>query len=135
MNTKNTPTKEQAIELMSYLPERPDYDEWIRIVSAVANTFDINIALEILLSRFKDEKPAEHLYKIKHSLKDVHLGTLIHIATKYGYQAQKGYNNHSDYKKNKINDQYSFEDIESNLTKRFKNSFLEDLVCQCNSLS
>jgi hypothetical protein len=47
-------TKVQAIELLSYLPARPDYDTWIRIVSAIGNSFDEATAEDILLSHFTD---------------------------------------------------------------------------------
>jgi hypothetical protein len=80
------PTPTEAKEMLTYISTRPDYDLWIKIISAIGNTFDHNTALDILLSHFKDEKPNEHATKLKNCLKNVSLATLIYYAKQNGYK-------------------------------------------------
>ncbi len=82
---RQQPTALYARNLLSYLHSRPDYDTWIKVISAIANEFDESVALDILLSHFKDEKPNEHLYKIRNRLRSVGFGTLIYFAKQYGW--------------------------------------------------
>jgi hypothetical protein len=77
-------TKEQAIELLSYIDQRPDHYTWIRVISAIANSFDEATALEILHSRFTDERPNEHAYMIHHCLDQYKIGSLIYYAEENG---------------------------------------------------
>jgi hypothetical protein len=87
------PTPEEAKHLLGFLPSRPDYEDWIKIVSAIGNTFDEATALKILLSRFQDEKKGEHISKLRGRLKQYNYGTLVYIAKQYGYIPQnKPYN-------------------------------------------
>lgn len=79
--------KAKAIELLSYIPARPDYDTWIRVISAIGNSFDEKTALEILKTRFRDERPNEIAYKLQNRLRDVNFGTLVHLAKQYGYHS------------------------------------------------
>lgn len=80
------PTKQLAIEVLSYLPTRPDYEIWIKVISAIGNSFDEATALDILLTKFRDEAPNEHLYKLRNSLEKINFGTLVYIAMDYGYK-------------------------------------------------
>lgn len=81
---------DEVQKALSFLPKRPDYDMWLRIISAIANHFSDATALEILLSHWKDEKKNETAYKIKHRLKDVGLGTLFFTAKQFGYKMPYG---------------------------------------------
>lgn len=82
------PTPEEARELLSYFPARPDYDLWVRTISAIGNTFSEGDALEILLSRFADEKPGETQKKLANGMKDINYATLVYYAKKFGYDPQ-----------------------------------------------
>jgi hypothetical protein len=77
--------KIKAMELISYLPSRPDYEMWISVISAVGNHFSVYDALDIILSHWKDEIPNETEYKLKHRLEGYQIGTLMYYAVRYGY--------------------------------------------------
>jgi hypothetical protein len=80
-----TPTPQFALELLSYLPHRPDYDTWIKVISAIGNTFDESTSLKILLNHFRDEKQNEHSQKLQNCLTNITFGTLFFFAKQYGY--------------------------------------------------
>lgn len=77
---------EQAKELLSYMPARPDYETWIKVISAIGNEFDDLTALQILHSRFQDELPDEHRKKLRNKLEDVSYGSLVYLAKQNGYK-------------------------------------------------
>jgi hypothetical protein len=79
----------KAKVLMTYLPQRPDYDMWIKVISSVGNYFSDTDALDIILSHWSDEKPNETEYKIKQKLRNYDIGTLIYYAKYYGYIPHK----------------------------------------------
>lgn len=79
------PTIGQARTLLSYIELRPDYDTWLRTVSAIGNTFDEQTALELLLKFFQDEKPGEHLYQLRHRLRNITFATLVWLAKQRGF--------------------------------------------------
>ncbi len=85
-----TPTPQLAAELLRYIPPRPDYDTWTRIVSAIANSFGENEALSLLLNHFGDEKPGETLRKIRSRMQSISFGTLVHYATSAGWRPAPG---------------------------------------------
>lgn len=79
-------TSGEVEELLKKIPPRPDYDMWIRIVSAVGSIENINDAEKIRLLRqwSPEEKPNEYAYQLKHRLEKITMGTLIHYAGKRG---------------------------------------------------
>jgi hypothetical protein len=93
--TKLSP--ETAIKMIKFIPRRPDYETWIRVISSIANYYDFNTAVSILKSRFADEKINETEIKIKNRLRSVGIGTFIYYAKKYGYMANKPATNRRSY--------------------------------------
>lgn len=94
------PTIEEALTLIRYLPQRPDYDTWVKSISAIGNTFDETTSLQILLSHFRDEKPNETALKLRYRLSNVNYGTLVYYARENGFTGFNGYN-YSNFKTNK----------------------------------
>ncbi len=88
MYSENKPTPEFAKILLSYLPKRLNYLAWIRIISALGNTFDEARSLDILLSHFQDESKDEHLLKLRQKLQNMTFGTLVYMAKEYGYNSE-----------------------------------------------
>jgi hypothetical protein len=84
--TQQQPTREQAVRLLSFLPSRPDYDTWVKVISAVGNTFGEYEALSILHSRWSDEKPNETAYKLTKRIPDMSFGYVVNLAKRYGWQ-------------------------------------------------
>jgi hypothetical protein len=152
-HTITPPTPEQALYLLSFLPERPDYGTWIRCIAALGNTFDESTALALLRSRFQDEKPDEHAYHVRHRLASVGFGTLVFLAKRYGFRSaslmpapnKNVCNVQSAYRglqrcKDSPNQNphkntapaFSFADADTTMLQtRFCNDFLEDLVQEC----
>lgn len=83
-NSFNDLTVDKAKDMISYLPQRPDYDMWIRVISAIGNYFNENESLSILLSRFSDETPNEHYNKLQNKLENIGIGTFIYYCQEYG---------------------------------------------------
>lgn len=79
------PTPEHCRKLLQYIPQRPDYKTWIECIAAVGNTFSEITALDLLRSRFTDERKNEHAHKLRLRLKDVNFGTLVRLAKLNGY--------------------------------------------------
>jgi len=88
---------EKAIEMIQFIPSRPDYETWTRVISSIANYYDFNTAVSILKSRFADETINETEIKIKNRLRSVGIGTFIYYAKKYGYMANKTATNRRSY--------------------------------------
>ncbi|HRP01653.1 MAG TPA: hypothetical protein PLE30_03295 [Candidatus Kapabacteria bacterium] len=87
------PSSKFAMELLSYLPPRPDYETWLKVISAIGNTFPKIEADYIIKSKWRDEKPNETNYKLRNTLKNVNFGTLVYFAKQYGYSFEKSHTN------------------------------------------
>jgi hypothetical protein len=80
------PTKAQIREMLAVIPKRPDYHDWIKVVSAVGDALpDVDEAIGVLNEWSEEERTGEYAEKLKHRLKDVHVGTLIHLARERGW--------------------------------------------------
>lgn len=87
------PTPEYAKQLLSYLPTRPDYKTWLFTISAIGNTFSENVAIDILLSHFRDERTNETVYKVNKRLNNVNFASLVYLAKQYGFSTKRTYTN------------------------------------------
>lgn len=124
------PTPELAKDLIRYLPTRPDYQTWLYTISAIGNTFSENVAIDILLSHFQDEKTNETIYKVNKRLNGVTFGTFVYLAKQYGYKLKKTYTNrlYGDFLKQGISKhvpKITFND-ETEMTYRFFDYGLEE---------
>lgn len=73
--------------LLNHIPTRPDYDEWIRIISAVYSYIDkrdINQAIELLCSWSPEENEDEYRRKYNPRLKEIGIGSLMKTARFHG---------------------------------------------------
>ncbi len=75
-------------EMLSFIPPRPDYDEWLRIASAIWSVLPMGEGCKLLNEWSPEEKEGEYATKHKHKLKQIGIGTLIHIASRYGFDAK-----------------------------------------------
>jgi hypothetical protein len=80
------PGKEQVRQMLAVIPKRPDYRDWIKIASAVADALPDDEAIELLNEWSPEEKPGEYADKLRHRLRDVRVGTLIRLARQCGYE-------------------------------------------------
>ena len=80
-------TADDIREMLSYIPRRPDYDEWLKIASAVWNTLPRNEADALLSQHMPEESAGEYAKKYARRLTQIGIGTLVYIAQQYGYDA------------------------------------------------
>ena len=105
-------------ELLSYLPSRPDYEMWYQIIAAVGNTFDEKTALDLLTSRYPDEKPNETLYKLQRRSKQ-DFGFIVNRAKENGWTGKVNSNSFHNYTPKKAPDepQIDFTDVDTDSLK------------------
>lgn len=128
------PSPNDAMLLLSYLPARPDYDTWIKTISAIGNTFDTTTALNLLSSKFREEKRGELEYKLNQRLQNINYGTLVYYAKQYGYIPDKSHRNdrHDVFKArpNKQHQKKVYEiPKETNFIYRYKDYEVEERYC------
>lgn len=80
------PTAEEIEKMLFHIPSRPDYETWLKIASAVWSVLSFAESVQILNQWSPEEKEGEYHEKHRNRLKQVGIGSLIHIAKKYGYQ-------------------------------------------------
>lgn len=126
------PTPGEAKKILSFVTQRPDYETWIKIISAIGNTFDESTSLDILLSHFRDEKPGEHAIKLKATLKNISFGTLVYYAQQNGYNPEKGETHiPTNYKPIHLKqkpEQIKFIDAEKNFLYKFNDESIEERI-------
>jgi hypothetical protein len=79
------PTASEVAAVLRWIPTAPDYDTWVRIVSAVGNTLPEAEAEAVLLAWSPDQKPGETLRKLRSRMTRVGYGSLIYQARQNGY--------------------------------------------------
>ena len=85
--TSHTPTsKAEIARMLDFVPTRPGYDEWLRIISAVASELAPGEAEEVLAQWSPEERPGEYAEKLRSPLEEITLGTLVHIAREGGWE-------------------------------------------------
>jgi putative DNA primase/helicase len=82
---REKPDKAQIREMLAIIPKRPDYADWIKIVAAVGDVLPDDEAIEVLIEWSPEERGGEYAEKLRQRLKDVHVGTLIHVAREHGW--------------------------------------------------
>jgi Primase C terminal 2 (PriCT-2) len=79
-------SKAEVREMLAVIPkQRPHYDDWIKVVSAVGDALSDADAIEVLNEWSAEESPGEYADKLQHRLTEVHIGTLIHLAKQHGW--------------------------------------------------
>ncbi len=75
----------ELLEMLCYIPPKPDYDDWLRISSAVWTVLPMEEGTRLLMQWSPEEKPGEYAEKWKARLKQIGVGTLVHYAQQYGF--------------------------------------------------
>ena len=84
-----TVTEDQVREMLSVIPHRDiNYLEWMRVISAIGNSFPQVTALSLIESWTNDEQQGLP-YRLDHRLERISIGTLIYIAQRFGYDTAK----------------------------------------------
>ncbi len=77
-------SKEKVRALLAKIPPRPEYPNWLRILSAVFSTLSFSEAIEVLKEWSPEEVKDEYENKYRHRLHDIGIGTLFHFARRNG---------------------------------------------------
>ena len=87
MNTSEL-TAASVAEILRYVPTRPDYPTWIRVIAAVGSVLTHEDAVTVLAAWSPEESPGEYTRKLRNPLKQVGIGSLIHLAKEHGFDAK-----------------------------------------------
>lgn len=79
-------TENQIRELLSYVSKRPPYEEWIKLIGAVASAVPMENGIALLKERLPEETPGEYAEKWAHALDHVSPGTLFYYAQQNGWK-------------------------------------------------
>ena len=85
-------TAADIAEMLRFIPQRPEYDTWLRIASAVWSVLPMADGARLLHQWSPEEKEGEYASKHKARLKQVGIGTLAHIASLHGFDAKAAWN-------------------------------------------
>lgn len=80
-------TADDIREMLSFIPPRPEYDEWLRIASAVWSVMPEIPGSDLLREWSPEEKEGEYTRKYQKRLKEVRIGTLAWYAQANGFDA------------------------------------------------
>lgn len=81
----NEITATEAQDMLACIPPRPEYNQWLKISTAVWDALGEVEGTAALQRWSPEEKPGEYAEKFKHRLQDVRAGTLVMIAKQHGY--------------------------------------------------
>jgi hypothetical protein len=76
--------------LLSFIPSRPDYDTWIKIIGAVGSVLSDADAAAILEQWSPEEKEGEYRSKLGSGIEKIGAGTLVFMAKANGYPSTTG---------------------------------------------
>jgi hypothetical protein len=85
-------TAEQVRDMLYCIPSRPDYEQWLRVSSAVWSALGQDEGTALLRAWSPEEKPGEYDEKFPQRLERVTAGTLIHLAKQHGWRSKSSEN-------------------------------------------
>ena len=80
------PSKAEIREMLGFIPKRPEYEDWVKVVAAVGGALPPPDAIELLKEWSPEEEEGEYAYKLRHRLENVTVGTLIYLAQQHGWR-------------------------------------------------
>jgi len=87
------PSKAEIREMLRFIPKRPEYDDWIKVVAAVGDvvgdTISLADAIGLLCEWSPEEEEGEYAYKLRKGLEHVTVGTLFFLAMQQGWTGPK----------------------------------------------
>lgn len=80
-------TADHVRQMLSHIPVKLEYKDWIRIISGIKTKFDEDTTIQ-LVEEWSPGTPGEVRAKLRSGLGDgrVNIGTVIYIAKQYGYK-------------------------------------------------
>lgn len=89
MLQSNPLSAHEVADVLSHIPPRPSYDQWLRIISAVASELPEHEAESVLQAWSPEDRQGEYRQKIRNRLKQVGVGTLLQIASENGFDVKE----------------------------------------------
>ena len=80
-------TAADVAEILAWVPTRPSYPEWVRVISAVASVLPDDEAIEVLSAWSPEEVLGEYARKLRSPCTRVGIGSLIATAKTHGFDA------------------------------------------------
>ncbi|MBM3844023.1 MAG: hypothetical protein FJ397_12315, partial [Verrucomicrobia bacterium] len=80
-----TYNKDEVRRILAHIRTRPDYEDWLKILSAVFSVLPANEGLDVLNEWSPEEEKGEYMDKYRHRLKEIRVGTLIKYARDNGF--------------------------------------------------
>lgn len=84
------PPVEEIRKMLAVIPEKIEYLDWMRIVSAVGNSYPEDVAFDLITAKWPDMSQGDVRYKLQRRLHRVGIGTLIYHAKRYGWNPPAG---------------------------------------------
>ncbi len=108
-----------AREIVKSFPRLP-YNDWLKVISSVANSFNLNESLYILDS-MQNEKPNEIQNKIEKRLKSISIATLLYYAKLYNFDFKEYYSRNKSELTDKFKNTstYKFNQIQQTARKTY----------------
>lgn len=78
-------TPQTVRDMLAVIPASPPYEEWLKIASAVWDALGEDEGTSALCEWSPEQRPGEYAEKYKTRLKDIHTGTLVHLARDNGW--------------------------------------------------
>ena len=80
-------TSKDVAEILAYVPSRPPYPDWIRVISGVSSVLSVGDAIPALTAWSPEERPGEYACKLRSPCERIGIGTVIAMATAHGFDA------------------------------------------------
>lgn len=80
-------TAAQVAEILRFIPPRPAYSDWIKVIAAVGSALPEADAVDVLGTWTPEDRPGEYRTKLHSRLRSVTIGTLILMAKQHGFDA------------------------------------------------
>jgi len=78
-------TPQTVRDMLAVIPASPPYEEWLKIASAVWDAIGEDEGTNALIDWSPEKIAGEYAEKYKNRLKDIHTGTLVHLARDNGW--------------------------------------------------
>jgi hypothetical protein len=83
------PTRDEIVQMLSFIPSKPDYATWLKIASAVWSVLPLVEGCQVLAAWSPEQRQGEYLSKHRYRLKRIGIGTLAHLAMHHGYKPKR----------------------------------------------
>ncbi|MEK7950456.1 BT4734/BF3469 family protein [Luteolibacter soli] len=79
------PSEDQVRDMLSFIPPRPEYTMWLKIIASVCDAVGEEAGLRLLKEWSPEEREGEYEEKIRHRLERVAAATLFFYAREHGW--------------------------------------------------